>query len=224
MRALVADLSLPRAAYTMAGRHLRVDAGWHRVGGVTPGVLRLAEEEPEPRLPGPDWVLLAPTLAGVCGSDLKLPRIGMSRMLGGYLPQQRFVLGHELTGTVAAVGPDVSRVVEGDEVVVDPYVGCALKGLPLCPPCAQGNLQLRRNLDRPGSLCAGQGQGFSPLLGGGWGERIAVHESQITRANGVPEHRRVLAEPASIALHAACRWRRTATTSRSSGRGRSASC
>jgi len=50
--------------------------------------------------------------------------------------------------------------------------------------------------------------GFDVALGGGWGEVVVAHESQLYPVGDVPSRRAVLAEPASIALHAALHWPR----------------
>jgi Zn-dependent alcohol dehydrogenase len=47
------------------------------------------------------------------------------------------VLGHEIAGTVAAVGPDASGVAVGDRRVVFPWIGCAT-----CGPCKGGHEEL----------------------------------------------------------------------------------
>ena len=57
-------------------------------------------------------------------------------------------------------------------------------------------------------MCAGQGLGFCTEMGGGWSGGLIAHESMLTPAPGVPPERAVLAEPASVALHAALRWDR----------------
>ena len=47
------------------------------------------------------------------------------------------VLGHEIAGTVVAVGPDASGVMVGDRRVVQPWIGCAA-----CGPCRGGHEEL----------------------------------------------------------------------------------
>ncbi|RAY15725.1 hypothetical protein DPM19_08060 [Actinomadura craniellae] len=60
--------------------------------------------------PGPGEVLVKITACGVCFTDLTLLR--------GHFPFARFpvVPGHEITGTVAAVGEGVPGLIEGDPV------------------------------------------------------------------------------------------------------------
>src|SRR4051812_5528524 len=208
MRALVADLSTLRAARTVVGGRFRSDAAWRRGG-----VLAL-RETPAPALPdSAGWLRVRPALAGVCGSDLKLLHVtGFSPVLTAYSPAQRVVLGHEITGVVEAVGADVTKVSEGDTVVVEPTLRCLHKGLPDCRRCRAGEGPLCENLDRAGDLCVGQGLGFSDVVGGGWSDAVLAHESMVFAADGVPAPRAVLAEPASVALHAALRWERAGDT------------
>jgi threonine dehydrogenase-like Zn-dependent dehydrogenase len=205
MRALLVDLGLARAGWTAVAGRWRPGAPWGRGG-----VLRLVEV-PVPALPaGPGWALVRPTLAGVCGSDLKLLRVtGMSPLLTAYNPNRRAVPGHELTGVVQAVSPGTSAVAEGDPVLVEPTVRCLHKGLPDCRRCQAGEGHLCENLDRAGELCAGQGIGFAERVGGGWSESVLAHESMLLPADGLAPERAVLAEPAAVALHAALRWRRS---------------
>jgi threonine dehydrogenase-like Zn-dependent dehydrogenase len=208
MRALVADLSNSRAAWTVAASRVRRDAAWRRGG-----VLSL-DDVPVPVLPrGAGWVRVRPTVTGICGSDLKLLHVtGFSPLLSAYSPSRRVVLGHEVTGVVEAAGPGVTRVREGDAVFVEPTLRCVHKGLPECRRCRAGEGHLCENLDQAGDLCVGQGIGFSDVVGGGWSDALVAHESMLTPAGGLPESRAVLAEPASVALHAALRWERSGDT------------
>jgi propanol-preferring alcohol dehydrogenase len=72
------------------------------------GTLRLVER-PVPS-PGPGEVLVAVSVCGVCRTDL--------HVRDGDLPQHRtpVVPGHEVVGTVAAVGEGVARFAEGDRI------------------------------------------------------------------------------------------------------------
>src|SRR2546421_3678529 len=157
--------------YTVAGLRLRSDAPWARGG-----VLRL-EDVPEPRPPGPGWALIRPSLAGICGSDIKLLHVtGFSPVLSAYNPSTRAVLGHEVVGVVDRVAPGTTSVREGDRVLVEPIVACRHKGLGDCARCQAGEYHLCENLCRAGDLCAGQGIGFSERLGGGWSDGLVGHQ------------------------------------------------
>jgi alcohol dehydrogenase, propanol-preferring len=74
-------------------------------------------------------VLVEVTAAGLCRSDLHI----MSSPSGVYPYTLPFTLGHETAGRVAALGPAVSGVAEGDLVVVYSRWGCGS-----CWQCANG--------------------------------------------------------------------------------------
>lgn len=87
-------------------------------------------------------VLLRVAACGVCHSDLHLhdgyfllgegQRLDLSR---GIAPPR--TLGHEIVGTVSALGPDASDVAIGERRVVYPWIGCGR-----CNLCAAGNEHL----------------------------------------------------------------------------------
>src|SRR5712691_7264053 len=80
-----------------------------------PGRPLRAAELPRPE-PGPGQVLLSVRACGVCRTDL--------HVADGDLPNPKLplILGHEIVGTVAALGPDVARPRAGDRVGV-PWLG-----------------------------------------------------------------------------------------------------
>ena len=69
----------------------------------------LSIEEVDPIDAGPSDVIVRITASGVCHSDLSV--------INGTLPAGPEILGHEGTGVVEAVGPDVTRVKVGDRVI-----------------------------------------------------------------------------------------------------------
>jgi alcohol dehydrogenase len=96
------------------------------------------ERVPDP-VPTDDGVVLKVMASGICRSDwhgwqgndpdIELPHVP----------------GHELSGTIAAVGKDVSRWKAGDRVTV-PFVG----GCGRCPECRSGNHQVCDHQFQPG--------------------------------------------------------------------------
>ncbi|OGO50789.1 MAG: hypothetical protein A2148_03670 [Chloroflexi bacterium RBG_16_68_14] len=75
------------------------------------------EDVPEPS-PGPGEVLVQVGAASICHSDIRVYR-GQKHARPGVIP------GHEIAGTVAALGPEVTDLRAGDRVVVYPIIACA---------------------------------------------------------------------------------------------------
>jgi threonine dehydrogenase-like Zn-dependent dehydrogenase len=92
-------------------------------GEVSVGAVELVDRA-EPAV-GPGEVLLAVEACGLCGSDFAACRFdaaGESSFSGPLrLP---VILGHELSGTVEAVGPAVTRVRVGELVAVESVLSC----------------------------------------------------------------------------------------------------
>lgn len=80
--------------------------------------------------PGPDEVRVAVAYCGVCHSDL--------HVISGHAPFPRpCVLGHEISGTVDAVGEGVAALAVGQAVVCSFVMPCGR-----CRACASGNDEL----------------------------------------------------------------------------------
>ena len=86
--------------------------------------------------PGPGEVQIDIAFCGICGTDLHVflghmdQRVGFER-----------VIGHEMSGTIATIGPDVDQFSVGDPVVVRPLVACND-----CPSCRRGHRHICQNL------------------------------------------------------------------------------
>lgn len=74
------------------------------------------EERPVP-VPGPGQVLVAMEFGGICGSDIAYYTQGAT---GTATLQQPMILGHEVAGRVAQLGPGVRDLPEGTAVTVHP--------------------------------------------------------------------------------------------------------
>ncbi len=96
------------------------------------GDLRV-DEKPVPE-PGPGEVLIRVAVCGVCGSDATEFGRGL------VLASPPVTLGHEFTGTVAAVGAGVSSPTVGATVVCGAGVACGE-----CKPCREGRTNLCRS-------------------------------------------------------------------------------
>jgi threonine dehydrogenase-like Zn-dependent dehydrogenase len=153
--------------------------------------LNLEEIRP-PRLPGPDWHMVKPRLSGICGSDQAL-LAGKASLHLAALTSTPFVPGHEIVGELS----------DGRRVVVQPALGCAVRGLEPCPECAAGLPALcRHTID--GSISAGLQTGYCRDCGGGWSEALVAHESQLHDVpDDLSDEDAVLVEPLACALHAA---------------------
>jgi len=94
-------------------------------------------------------VLLRIEMVGVCGSDVHYYETGR---IGSQVVQYPYIVGHECSATVAAVGSAVKRVKAGDAIVVEPAAWCDE-----CDQCRMGRENTCRNLKFLGT--PGQGPG-----------------------------------------------------------------
>lgn len=142
-----------------------------------PGAVEVATvDDPTPRA---GWVVLEVAAVGLCGTDLHL--------LAGEHGELPVVPGHEVTGTVVAVGPGVTSVSEGDRVAVDPNLPCLA-----CRECRRGRTNLCPQLGALGITTAG-----------GAAELMAAPEGSCVRLpDHVDLHAATLIEPLSCAVHA----------------------
>lgn len=104
-----------------------------------------AEQSP----PGPGQVQIAVAYNGICGTDLHI--------LSGHMDQRVAVpaiIGHEMSGTISALGAGVEGWAPGDPVTVMPL---AWDGT--CPACLAGNRHICQNLDFVGIDSPGALQG-----------------------------------------------------------------
>jgi len=111
------------------------------------GERTLTVVETEPRSPGDGEVAIDVAYTGICGTDLHILHGAMDARVT--LPA---VLGHEMSGTIAAVGNGVSGRSIGDRVTVMPLAPCGD-----CPACRAGCSHICHNLDflgidSPGSM------------------------------------------------------------------------
>jgi L-iditol 2-dehydrogenase len=145
-----------------------------------PELLEL-RQVPVPR-PGPGEILLAVGAATTCGTDLKVfSRGGHPRMLKAPTP-----FGHEMAGTVAAVGEGVTAWREGDRVAVANSVPCGV-----CDWCRHGRENLCPDL---------------AYLNGAFSEYLLVParfaaQSTYRLPDSLPFEVAALAEPLACVLH-----------------------
>lgn len=139
----------------------------------------LREEQLPVPDPGPGEVVVRIEAALTCGTDVKTLRRGHPVML----PRVPTVFGHELAGTVSAVGGGVRSLREGDRVVAANSAPCGA-----CRPC----------LGRRPNLCEDL-----LFVNGAYGEYIAL-PSRLVARNVVVLGRGLRAADAAFAEPLAC--------------------
>ena len=86
--------------------------------------------------PGPGEVQIDVAYCGICGTDLHVYLGHMDARIGDHR-----VIGHEMSGTVAAVGDGVNGFEPGQTVVVRPLDHCGT-----CPACQRGHQHICQKL------------------------------------------------------------------------------
>ncbi|MCD8189738.1 MAG: galactitol-1-phosphate 5-dehydrogenase [Clostridiales bacterium] len=142
-----------------------------------PQDIRYAEvETPAPKK---GEVLVKVKYTGICGSDI--PRVNADA--AHYYP---IILGHEFSGTVAAVGEGVTSVAPGDRVAGIPLVPCMK-----CEDCQKGNYSLCKHYDFIGSHSSGS-----------YAEYVCMPEHNVVKfSDEVSFVQGAFFEPATVALH-----------------------
>ncbi|MBM3568013.1 MAG: zinc-binding dehydrogenase [Alphaproteobacteria bacterium] len=135
------------------------------------------QQRPLPEPKGAE-VLIKTAACGVCHSDVHLWEgyfdLGGGNKLafGGGRNVLPIVLGHEIIGTVAALGPEAQGVKLGDKRVVYPWIGCGQ-----CSVCKSGEEQ----------LCA-KPQALGINKDGGYADHVLVpHARYLFDFAGVPD-------------------------------------
>ncbi|WP_419844948.1 zinc-dependent alcohol dehydrogenase [Candidatus Poriferisocius sp.] len=186
MQALVFERKIAR--YAAAAVASRVVPG---IGGEV-GPLQLRDIDP-PKLPGPDWRTISPRLTGICGSDLATVE-GRSSRYFEPLVSFPFVPGHEVVGIDQ----------HGHRLALEPVLGPAARNEPLPFPGAAPGDGNDYGYLLGGAIKDGIQIGFCSSTGGGWGEALVAHQSQL---HEVPQHfsdeAAVMLEPAAGGVHAA---------------------
>jgi L-iditol 2-dehydrogenase len=136
----------------------------------------------------PDEVLVRVEAVGVCGSDVHYYRHGK---IGPFVVEQPLILGHELSGTIAAVGSAIDSARVGQRVAVEPQRPCAK-----CEQCLAGRY----------NLCPDMEFFATPPIDGAFSEYVKI---QSKFAFEIPDHvsfeAAALIEPLSVCVWAAQR-------------------
>lgn len=130
--------------------------------------------------PGPNEVLLKTAAVGLCHSDLHYIQ-GMRKFP---LPG---VLGHEVSGVVAAVGPGVKDLQPGDHVVGALSVFCGV-----CKQCLGQRFALCQDTDikQPPGQAKRLSRGAQPVSQvfnlSGFAEELLVHRNALVKIDRPP--------------------------------------
>ena len=137
----------------------------------------------------PGMVLLRSRRVGICGTDLHYYEHGYNAT---FVPDRPFILGHELTGEVAAVASDVQVVKPGQRVAVNPARSCGF-----CDYCKGGQINLCRKTIMLGSAST------TPPTDGALAEFLTVRADQChLLPEDMDDGAGAMMEPLSVALHA----------------------
>lgn len=142
-------------------------------------------------VPGPGEVLLHGAYGGICGSDLHYVRQGRGSFS---VVTEPLVLGHEISATVAGLGPGVTQpaLVVGAQVAVSPASACRR-----CPACLAGRPQVCPQMRYLGSAAT------LPHTQGAFAQQfVAPAESVVPLPDGLSLRAGALAEPLAVAIHA----------------------
>jgi L-iditol 2-dehydrogenase len=135
--------------------------------------------------PGPGQVLVKVEAVGVCGSDVHFYRHGR---IGDYVVTEPLVLGHELAGTIAAVGEGVAPERSGVRVAVEPHRVCWT-----CRQCREGRY----------NLCPGVAFYACPPTDGAFAEYVLIEDSfAFALPDSLSFEAGALLEPLSVAIAA----------------------
>jgi (R,R)-butanediol dehydrogenase/meso-butanediol dehydrogenase/diacetyl reductase len=138
-------------------------------------------EEREPEALRPGEVRIAVAYVGICGTDLHVFHGDMDTRV-----TTPATIGHEMSGTIAELGPDVDGWSVGDAVTVMP-----LDWDGTCPACIAGNQHICQNLDFIGIDTPGALQ-----------QTWNVPASTLVRLpQGVSLRDAALVEPVAVAVH-----------------------
>jgi 2-desacetyl-2-hydroxyethyl bacteriochlorophyllide A dehydrogenase len=110
----------------------------------SPGIIGL-QDAPE-LVPGPGEVVARPVHTGICGTDLEL----LAGVVDPAYVRYPLVPGHEWSGVIEAVGPDVTGLEPGQPVIAEGIIPDRI-----CAECVQGNTNLCVVYDELGFTRAG---------------------------------------------------------------------
>ncbi len=151
-----------------------------------PKDLRVEDAE-TPEL-GKGQVRVAMSAGGICGSDLHYYNHGG---FGTVRLREPMVLGHEVSGHIIEVGPEVSGLSVGQLVAVSPSRPCGM-----CKFCLDGKQNHCLNMRFYGSAMP------FPHIQGAFRQELVAEAAQCAVADGLTAAEAAMAEPLAVCLHA----------------------
>jgi L-idonate 5-dehydrogenase len=138
---------------------------------------------------GPGQVEVAIEAGGICGSDLHYYNHGG---FGAIRIREPMILGHEVAGTIKALGQGVLNLAVGDRVAVSPSRPCNA-----CEYCLKGQQNHCLNMRFYGSAMP------MPHIQGAFRQQLVAESWQCHKvADGVSINEAAFAEPFAVTLHA----------------------
>ncbi|KAI0032616.1 NADP+-dependent D-mannitol dehydrogenase [Vararia minispora EC-137] len=117
-------------------------------------------------------------IKGICGTDGHIHE-------GEFIAAFPLIPGHEVAGTIAALGPSTNGFAIGDRVVADPSVVCES-----CYFCRRGQPLLCENY---------LGKGCN--LAGGFAEYVTFQAKKVYKITSLTDEEATLVEPTACAVH-----------------------
>jgi L-idonate 5-dehydrogenase len=139
-------------------------------------------------LPGDGEVVVQIETGGICGSDLHYYNHGG---FGSIILREPMILGHEVAGSITALGKGVTGLSVGQLVGVSPSRPCHA-----CKYCFEAMYNQCLNMRFYGSAMP------FPHIQGAFRESLVVDARQCVPADGLSSGEAAMAEPLAVTLHA----------------------
>ena len=136
--------------------------------------------------PGPFEVLIKVMACAICGSDPTVVYRGWQALP----PYGTFIPGHEYSGQIVALGPNVTDFKIGDRVAIETHKGCGF-----CKNCKQGRYTICMNYGK----CETGHRHYGFTANGGYASYVVNHISTLYK---IPDN--VSFEEAALITTAAC--------------------
>jgi L-idonate 5-dehydrogenase len=146
------------------------------------------QDHPAPDAPASGQVRIDLVAGGICGSDLHYYNHGG---FGAVRLREPMILGHEVCGTVTALGADAGTLALGQLVAISPSRPCST-----CHYCLGGTPNHCENMRFYGSAMP------FPHIQGAFRQSLIADASQCVPADGLTPGQAAMAEPLAVCLHA----------------------